>query len=252
MRFSVCIEALFHGWNLTDSLKAIKEAGMDAFEFWSWWDKDINAICEAKDELGLEISAFCTKFISLVDPGKRKEYIVALDETIKAAKLLGCKTIISQVGDERPGVDRVEQRRSLIQGLKECAPRLENEGITLVFEPLNTIVDHKGYYLYSSEEAFGIEAEVGSKNVKVLYDIYHQQIMEGHLISRIVSNIDKIGHFHTASNPGRHELTIGEINYTEIFKAIENTGYKGFIGLEYFPLGDAVEGLKDIKILKQG
>ncbi len=114
----------------------------------------------------------------------------------------------------------------------------------LVFEPLNTLVDHKGYYLYSSEEAFRIADQVNSPKVKVLYDIYHQQITEGHLIKRITKNIDKIGHFHAAGNPGRHELYFGEINYSEVFKAIDETGYTGSIGLEYFPIEEPEKGIK--------
>jgi hydroxypyruvate isomerase len=245
MRLTVSVEAVFGSRDFFESMRLARETGIDAFEFFSWWNKDINALKKAKEELGMDVSAFCTKFISLVDPDKRRDYIKALRETLEVARQLDCKKIISQVGDELPGIPRERQHESLVEGLRECAPILEDAGVTLVFEPLNTIVDHKGYYLWSSEEAFDIEKEVGSKNVKVLYDIYHQQIMEGHLISRITSNIDSIGHFHAAGNPGRHELGIGEINYGEVFKAIRDTGYKGFIGLEYFPVGDPVESLKE-------
>lgn len=123
------------------------------------------------------------------------------------------------------------------------APFLEEAGVTLVVEPLNILVDHPGYYLYSSEEAFQIIDEVGSPNVKVLFDIYHQQIMEGNLISRIQRNINKIGHFHAADNPGRHELYMGEIQYLNVFRAIEETGYRGYIGFEYFPLEEPLSGI---------
>jgi hydroxypyruvate isomerase len=87
---------------------------------------------------------------------------------------------------------------------------------------------------------------VGSANVKILNDIYHQQIMEGNIISTITKYIDKIDHFHAAGNPGRYELSIGELNYTQIFNAIDDTHFSGFIGLEYFPLKDAKEGLDDL------
>lgn len=246
MKLSVCIEAVFKGWDFIEGMHAVKEAGICAYEFWRWWDKDIDAIKKAKGKLNLDTAAFCTKFVSLVDPLKREEYIDALRETIDVAKKLDCKNIISQVGDELPGVPRSVQHDCLVQGLKAGIPYLEKEGITLVFEPLNTIVNHKGYYLWSSEEAFGIQDEVGSANVKVLYDIYHQQVMEGHLISRITANIDKIGHFHAAGNPGRNELSTGEINYVEVLKSIKESGYKGFVGLEYFPVGDAAGGLKKL------
>ena len=246
MKISVCVDALFNGKDFVESLGAIKKAGIDAIEFWSWWDKDLDKVKKAKEELGIEIIAFCTKMVSLVDASKRTEYLVGLRESIKVAKALDCKTLISQVGNELYNSTEIEQHENLVEGLRACAPILEEEGITLVIEPLNILVDHMGYYLSRSKEAFKIIDEVGRPNVKVLYDIYHQQITEGHLISTITSNIDKIGHFHAAGNPGRGELTTGEINYIEIFRAIDAGGYKGFAGLEYFPKQNAVDGLKSL------
>ncbi|MFT6620803.1 MAG: hydroxypyruvate isomerase, partial [Limisphaerales bacterium] len=96
-------------------------------------------------------------------------------------------------------------------------------------------------------EAFDIVDQVGSPNVKVVFDIYHQQISEGHLIRNIVSNIDKIGHFHAAGNPGRNELQRGEINYAEVFAAIRATEFDGYVGLEYWPLDeDPIIALKGV------
>ena len=123
---------------------------------------------------------------------------------------------------------------------------LETAGRTLVIEPLNELVDHAGYYLIRSDEAFEIVEEVGSSNVKVVFDIYHQQISEGHLIRNIIQNIDKIGHFHAAGNPGRNELTRGEIHYPQVFEAIQSTNYEGYVGLEYWPVEPALEGLKTV------
>lgn len=130
-----------------------------------------------------------------------------------------------------------------MEGLKACVPYLEESGITLVVEPLNVRVDHAGYYLYSSDEAAGIMREVGSPYVKMLFDIYHQQITEGDLIRRIREYIPYIGHFHAAGNPGRHELYDGEIDYRKVFAAIGETGYDGYIGLEYFPEDEVEKGL---------
>ncbi|MGM0874763.1 MAG: TIM barrel protein [Bacillota bacterium] len=131
---------------------------------------------------------------------------------------------------------REEQHRSIVEGLKACVPFLNESGIMLVIEPLNTLVDHKGYYLDSSKEGFQIVNEVDSPFVKVLYDIYHMQIMEGNIISTINKNINNIGYFHVAGVPGRHEPYIGELFYLNIFKAIKATGFKGYIALEYFPI----------------
>jgi hydroxypyruvate isomerase len=246
VKFSVCVDALFGGKDFIESASKVKKVGIGTIEFWQWWDRDIESIAMAKNRLGIEIWGFCTKFISLTDSLAREEYIEGIRESIAVAQKLGAKHLITQVGNEIQGISRGEQHKSIVEGLKACAPLLEGADITLVFEPLNTLVDHKEYYLHSSEEAFEICDEVCSNNIKVLFDIYHQQIMEGNLISTITKNIHKIGHFHAAGNPGRNELDSGEINYKEIFKAIKNSNYKGYMGLEYFPKDDVVLGLKKL------
>lgn len=110
-------------------------------------------------------------------------------------------------------------------------------------EPLNTYVNHPGYYLWSSAEGFDIIREVGHPNVKIIYDIYHQQIMEGNIIPNVVNNLDLIAHLHSAGHPGRHELQYGETDYRVVFDAIDKAGYKGACGLEYNPLMNPDESL---------
>jgi len=243
MKYSICVDAVFEGKDLGESLACIKQLGFRGFEFWSWWDKDIPALRDTKNSLDLEVTACCTRFISLVDPACRSQYLDGLAESLAVAKTLGCRTLISQVGDERPGIPREVQHASLVEGLQACVPLLEKAGVTLVFEPLNTLVDHPGYYLTQSAEAFDIVDAVASANVKVIYDIYHQQIMEGNLISTITQNIDRIGHFHSAGHPGRHELDCGEIHYPDILKAIAQTPYAGWFGIEYFASQDPAQWL---------
>ncbi|MFC1757471.1 hydroxypyruvate isomerase family protein [Planctomycetota bacterium] len=246
LRPSVCIDAVLGELPVGEATRIVKDSGIPAFEFWGWWDKDLDQLLAAKDATGLQISACCTKFISLVDPEKRAEYLAGLEESITAAKRLGCRTLISQVGDLRVGVDRAEQHQALVDGLKAAASLVEAADIALVIEPLNEQVDHPGYYLVKSDEAFQIIDEVGSSHVKVVFDIYHQQISEGQLIHNITSNIDKIGHFHAAGNPGRHELTVGEIHYPQIFDAIRGTTYNGYVGLEYWPIKPVANGLGEV------
>ncbi|MEL6109485.1 MAG: TIM barrel protein [Planctomycetota bacterium] len=242
-RPSVCIDAVFEGVPKTEAIARVKACGIDAFEFWGWWDKDLDAIERAAAEHSMTISACCTKFISLVDPAAREEYLLGLSDSIEAAKRLNCATLISQVGDFRLGIDRQQQHQSLVDGLRAAAPMLEQAGITLVFEPLNELIDHVGYYLVRSDEAFEVVDEVSSPNVKVVFDIYHQQISEGNVIRNATANVQKIGHFHAAGNPGRHELTRGELNYREVLAAIAATGFQGHCGLEYWPLDEPETGL---------
>lgn len=247
LALSVCIDAVFEGKSFEDACGAVRKAGISAIEFWGWWDKDLDELQAAVTANDLAISACCTKFISLVDPATRDDYLQGLRDSIDAAKRLGTSTLISQVGDFREGVSREEQHQSLVDGLREAAPLLEAADITLVIEPLNELVDHAGYYLVQSDEAFQIIGEVGSPKVKVIFDIYHQQISEGHLIHNIISNIDRIGHFHAAGNPGRHELQRGEINYPQVFAAIQLTRFNGYVGLEYWPVDDEpISALRDV------
>ncbi|MEE2640711.1 MAG: TIM barrel protein [Planctomycetota bacterium] len=243
---SVCVDAVFEGVDMNEAVSTVANLGYRAFEFWCWWEKDLDQLRELSDRHEMEIASCCTRFISLTRPEKRKEYLAGLEESIVAAKDLGCKTLISQVGDQVPGVDRVDQHRSLVEGLKEAAGLLSGTGVTLVIEPLNEKVDHPGYYLVQSKEAFEIIDEVDSPEIQVVFDIYHQQISEGDLLTGILPNIERIGHFHAAGNPGRNELTSGEINYPEILQAIGKSGYDGFIGLEYWPKQAPQVGLEQV------
>ncbi len=256
MNISVCIDAVFGKYDFIDSMKSVKELGLETIEFWCWWEKNLNDIKTCKDNLDINISTFCTKFISLTDESKHGEYLEGLKESIEAAKFLDCSTLISQVGNDT-GVSREIQHDNIVRGLKMCVDVLEESNITLVIEPLNTFVDHEGYYLSSSKEAFDIVKAVGSKHVKVLYDVYHQSVTkrdepsEGDLITTITENIDLIGHFHVAGSPGRQELYTGEVDYNELLKAIDATNYSGYIGYEYFPEKNPIKGLEiSINIVK--
>lgn len=243
---SVCIDAVYEGVPEIEAIKAVGEIGYKAIEFWMWWEKDLNSMLDACSEHGLDIAACCTKFVSLVDPSLRSEYLEGLEQSIEAAQRIGCKTLISQVGDFRDGVSREEQHESLVEGLRAATDLLRGKGVTLAIEPLNELVDHAGYYLVRSDETFEIIREVNDPNVKVTFDIYHQQISEGNLISNILENWQAIAHFHAAGNPGRNELTVGEIDYPAVFDAIRKTDFEGYVGLEYWPKADANAGLREV------
>ena len=121
--------------------------------------------------------------------------------------------------------------------------------LIMILEPLNTLVNHAGYFLNFTNEAFDIVREVGSPYLKILFDIYHVQIMEGNLIATIRKNIASIGHFHVGDVPGRHEPGTGEINYANVFKAIRELGYKDFVAMEYTPAKDPMTTLAEVKAM---
>ncbi len=246
MHISVCTDAVFAGKDTAEAMQLVKEAGFSAIEFWSWENKDIDAIDRMRRELDMKVVAFCTSFVSLTDPAARDAYLAGLKKSAEVAKRLDCGILITQVGNKL-SMEPQEDFANIVRGLRACVPFLEERGIVLAIEPLNTRVDHGGYYLESSDEAARIIDEVGSSQVKMLFDFYHQQVTEGDVIRRSTSMLDRIAHFHAAGNPGRHELDLGELNYRAIFEALDRHGCEAYVGLEYMPLEAYGEGLKRIK-----
>lgn len=245
MRFCIPIPCFFKD-DFTDAIRTVKKLGFDAVETYNWKKLDFSAVKEVIAETGVELVSMCTTEFCLTDPLKRTKWLEGLEESCEAAKELGVKHLITQVGDDL-GVARQLQHESIVDGLKKGAPILEKSGVTIMIEPLNTIYNHKGYYLWSAVEGFEIVREVSSPNVKLVYDIYHQQVMEGNIIRNITENLDCIAHLHAAGHPGRHELQYGENDYKVIFKACDNAGYNGCCGLEYSPVLEPVESLEEFK-----
>jgi hydroxypyruvate isomerase len=155
-----------------------------------------------------------------------------MGETVAAAQAIQCSTIVVTTGNERADVSRAAQHANVVAALKAALPVIKGTGIQLVLEPLNVLVNHKGYYLTSTEEGARIVHEVKSPQVRLLYDVYHQQITEGNLIDTIRRYSKEIGHFHVGDVPGRKEPGTGEINYGNVFRAIAETGYKGYVVFE--------------------
>jgi hydroxypyruvate isomerase len=156
----------------------------------------------------------------------------------------GGPNVILLAGNRRGMTDEqaIENSVAFINKVKAEA---EDKRVTLCLELLNSKVNHKDYQ--ADRTSYGVEIckRVGSPRVKLLYDIYHMQVMEGDIIRTIRDNIQWIGHFHTAGNPGRNELGPNqELNYRAIAQAIVDTGYTGYLSHEYSPLGDPVQGLE--------
>jgi hydroxypyruvate isomerase len=250
LRFSVCVETLFSDKPFEQRLEYVADMGFSAFEFWSRQGKDMNITLALKMALRLEVSAFCGNSSSLVDPAERQQALAEIRRAASLAFDLACGNLILTSGPALPGVPREEQHANLVSLLKEAAATAEDADLCLVLEPLNQI-DHPGVYLSSSDEGFSIVREVGSPHVKLLFDVYHQQISEGNLTRRILDNLDLIGHIHVADVPGRHEPGTGEINYEHLFGVLRERGYRGYVGLEYMPLMDARASLRAVRALSQ-
>lgn len=248
MRLCVPVPCFFKNIDFVSSIMTIGNLGFDAAETYMWKELDLDAVKAACDESGVELLSICTTEFRMTDPQYRSLWLDGLKESCEAANKLGAKKLITQVGPDT-GAPRAEQHASIVQTLKEAAPILEAANVTIMLEPLNTLVNHPGYYLWSAVEGFEIIREVNHPLVKLIYDIYHQQVMEGNIIPNIVNNLDCIAHLHAAGHPGRHELQLGENDYKVIFDAVDKAGYTGACGLEYQPTMNSIESLKEAKKL---
>jgi hydroxypyruvate isomerase len=174
----------------------------------------------------------------LNDPANHAKIETALRQTLPLAVKSGVPNLITFSGN-RNGMSDEEGAKNTIIGLNRIKRMMEDAGVTLCMELLNSKVNHKDYM--ADHTAWGVQVlkEVNSPNVKLLYDIYHMQIMEGDLIATIQKNIDYIGHFHTGGVPGRNDLNdMQEVQWDGVMRGIAATSFKGYVAHEFTPLGD--------------
>jgi hydroxypyruvate isomerase len=229
-----CPLDLFKG-SVDERLEQVAKWGFSAYE-WLGPSGDFDAIGKKAASLGLELScmggAGAIAAGQMVLPDDHDKLVAQFEKNIPIAKKLNCRHLIGLSGNERADCSRDEQMANVIACTKRLAPIAEKNEVLLVLEALNPLVDHKGYFLTRTDQTMTILKEVNSPNVKMLFDIYHQQITEGNVTRNLTENIDRIGHFHVADNPGRKQPGTGELNYKNIFKAIAATNYKEFVALE--------------------
>lgn len=234
------------------------DLGLEAVEFFDIEGADREAVREASEEHGVDIAASLTVGVagntgaegeSITDPSLHERAVSDIERSLELGGELGTETLIVTVGPEREELPPGAEHRAIVNVLQDAAPAAQRAGITLVVEPLNNPVDHPGYYLTSSAEAYEIVDAVDSPRVGVLYDVYHQQITEGNLIANVREHGEFIGHYHVADVPGRHEPGTGEIDYANVLEAIADTGYDGYVGLEFAPTGDPDRAVEDVRSL---
>lgn len=170
-----------------------------------------------------------------------------LRESIDLAAKHGVPGVICFSGNRQPFQTDLEAIEACADGLKRVAPYAEKKGVNMNMELLNSKVDHPGYQCDHTAWGVAVCEKVNSPRVKLLFDIYHMQIMEGDLIRTIRDNLKWIGHFHTAGNPGRNDMDdTQELNYAGICRAIAATGYDLYVGHEFKPKGDLIEALRAV------
>ncbi|GAA0682958.1 hydroxypyruvate isomerase family protein [Natronoarchaeum mannanilyticum] len=241
---SVCVEMVYDG-PFPERIQRAANAGVDAIEFWDWREKDLDAVEAAAADAGVDIVG-CTAGGVLTDPDATDAAVGTIRESIDTAASIGCPTLIVTTGPDQAGLDRATQRENIVDVLSAVAPAAVSAGVTLALEPLNTAVDHPGYYLSTAAEGFDIVDAVGSSHVNLLYDVYHQQVTEGNVIATLTENVEDVGHVHIADVPGRAEPGTGELNYENVLAAINDAGYEGYVGCEFSPTGDPDEAVAEI------
>ena len=227
---------------LEEMLRAAKKIGLTGIEliepeFWPVVKKH-----------GLEISAYAGHASiesGLNDHASHDRIEHELLENIRLTEKWNVPNLIVFAGSRVAGVSEETGAQITAEGLARVAPIAESAGVNLVLELLNSKVDHIGYQADHTSWGVQVCEMVASPRVKLLYDVYHMQITEGDVIRTIRQHHAQIAHYHTAGNPGRNNLDgTQELNYAAIAKAISSTGFEGFIGHEFVPVGDPILALE--------
>ncbi len=251
LELSANIEFMFEDRDFVDRIDAVAELGLPAFEFGVWLERDVPTIIERTKRYGLVVSNISVDpKVYLLDGDQNAALADAVRASCDVARQLGCSRLGLLVEEVKEGAgqpwydyQRTEQQReqrrrqqdNIVRALKAVAPIAEGEGMLLLVECLNTLVDHVDYFIASWQEGVAITRAVDSVAVGLTFDAYHHQVNEGNLISSLTQEIDLVHHIHIADVPGRHEPGTGEINYLNLLSAAKRAGYDGYLGLECVP-----------------
>lgn len=246
-QFSIMMWTLKKEGTFEENLDRVALAGYHHVElvgeFKKWSEADYVRILGRMETLKISVDATSGVGSGFADPAGGDAFLTDLKALIPAAKRLGCKQIILLSGKRIEGAPAGSQHTASIEALKRAADVLSSAGLVAVIEPIDRI-ENPTIYLDGVTEAFAIANAVGSPNVKVLYDVYHEQREFGNLIEKFENNIAQVGLIHIADVPGRHEPGTGEINYMNIYRKLAELNYKGTIAMEFYPTTDIVGTLR--------
>ena len=236
MQFSLCIDSIYPKENLEEKLEKIKQAGFKFIEFWDWRDKDLEIIINS----GLKVSNFSGNRISSLTLDNKEKVIQEINTSIDIAKRLKCDRImlLSDIleGDGSVKNNSISSEKKLLRlydNLRILVEVVKKRDIMLVIEPLNSLKDHKNYFLDNFLITLELIQSIDSEHLKILYDIYHMQIMEGNILETLQKYHQFIGYIHVANVPYRCEPWTGELDYKFILKEFSKI-YSGFVGFEFF------------------
>lgn len=250
LKFSVNLTLLFTEVDFLSRFARASKAGFKGVEYLYPYEWDKKQLAELLEKHGLEQVLYNLpagdwqageRGITCL-PNRVGEFQEGIGVAIEYAKALKCSRLNCIAGKTPAGVSAEKVRQTLIANLRFAATALAKENIRLLVEPLNDM-DNPGFYLVHTRDALRLFGEVNHPNLWLQYDIYHMQVMEGNLTKTILDNLSHIAHIQLADNPGRHEPGTGEINFSNLLRSIDKSGYDGWIGCEYYPVGVTEDGL---------
>jgi hydroxypyruvate isomerase len=253
MKLSLCLEMLFTDRPFIERLATASRIGYRAIEFWDWRDKDLPALADEAAQRGLTVAAMSgNRQHGLIDLDATAKLIEEMDQVFAAAEGVNCSRImmLSDVlrddGSAAPRPPRLAEEKieSIVENLRALAGRAETARVTLLLEPLNTALDHRGCFLNNSALGVKIIRRVNSPRVKLLYDIYHMSMMGEDVLTEIEKNLEWVGYLHVADVPGRHQPGTGNIDYKAVNTLLKQAKYEGFIGMEFSALGPDEQAAK--------
>ena len=248
-RVAANLSCLFTERPFLERFAAARAAGFAAVEFHFPYEFDRAALAEVVLTSGLEVVLFNLPAGNWAagdrgiacHPRRIAEFQDGVGQAIDYARLTGCVRLNCLAGIAPGDVSHDKARETLIENLRFAAAVTKRAGIELLLEPLNTR-DTPGFLVATSRAGLALIEEVGSDNLRLQYDIYHAQVMEGDLARTMEEHLPQIGHIQLADNPGRHEPGSGEINFPFLFSHLDRIGYAGWIGCEYKPGGRTEDG----------
>jgi hydroxypyruvate isomerase len=236
-----------------EKMEATAKSGIQSVEMvgehQNWTDADIDRIKKLARSLKLGMDTISATpnwkrdTLNMVDPAQRPRLLKEVERHLILAQKLEIPMALLMSGDALPNKTWDEQFQSCVDGAKACAEIAEKYNVTLIVEPLNTKVNHKGYFLNSCVAGLELMKKVNHPNLRLLFDIYHEQVELGNVIRTMQAAMPFVKVFHIADNPGRNEPGTGEMNYDNIYKVIAKAGYEGYVTMEYIPTKDQVQSL---------
>jgi len=251
LRFSANISMLFTEVDLPGRFDAAAQAGFRAVEIQFPYAFDKDLLAERARRAGVEVVLINLSAGNFDNgdrglgclPGRVSEFRDAIGPGIAYAKALGVRQLNCLAGCPTGRIDPVKLRETFVSNLRYAAAELARAGMDLLIEPINTR-SQPGFYLRNSAQAIAIMDEVGAPNLKLQYDLFHMQVMEGDLARTIEARLPRIGHMQFADVPDRHEPGTGEINFPYLFDVIDRLGYTGWVGAEYLPSAGTAASLR--------